>query len=223
MTPAKSDETAVAVKPLEWWPESALGFHRATTPFGEYVVMPDLNRHFNEVRWWFGAQREEGNSAPSVDAAKLAIQADFEARIRSALAPTKQEEPVALSGEVINKLVGAADALDLAARSWENSPVDTIQDEIDLAVKVMRDAVVFAHTSPSVSRDAIRAEAFEEAARVAAAFAKDDGVDPASVFGAGGREFARQIIFAIGVLKDRNTIYREMADAAAPEHGEGTL
>lgn len=83
------------VRELEWLPESALGFHRAITPFGEYVVMPDLNRHFNEVRWWFGAQQQEGNSAPSVDAAKSAAQRDYAQRITSAVNPTGDDNGTA--------------------------------------------------------------------------------------------------------------------------------
>jgi (p)ppGpp synthase/HD superfamily hydrolase len=65
-----------------------------------------------------------------------------------------------------------------------------------------------------------REAALEEAALMADAFAKDDGVDPASIFGAGGKEFARQIAAAIRVLKSRDTIYAEMAASALNPTGD---
>lgn len=75
---------AVAVKPLEWNPETGLGFHYADTPFGSYTIMSDRAR-FKSVKWWFGANQSVSTTASSVAEARVAIQADYETLIRSAL------------------------------------------------------------------------------------------------------------------------------------------
>ncbi len=84
---SRRSSDGVAVRGLEWGPESGLGFFRAPTPFGEYVIMPNLND--GGYTWWFGVQmRDNGRHSPTVDAAKAAAQSHFDAAIRSALEPS---------------------------------------------------------------------------------------------------------------------------------------
>ena len=86
--------TGVKVKALEW--TVADNFMRAVTPFGSYVI------HFGEPIFWTGPGVDLDNSimedgqhrANTIEAAKSAAQADYEARIRPAieLAPTPRAQ-----------------------------------------------------------------------------------------------------------------------------------
>jgi hypothetical protein len=80
------EAVGVKIKPLEWGPESGLGFHRADTPFGQYVIMTKLPP-IPEVTWWFGIRHGNDKMAPSLAEAKAAAQADYEQRILAALEP----------------------------------------------------------------------------------------------------------------------------------------
>lgn len=69
----------VAVKPLEW--RGSWGTHSADTELGAYEIKP---RYDGAADWFAPDQRKHW--APSATEAKAAAQADYEARIRSALA-----------------------------------------------------------------------------------------------------------------------------------------
>lgn len=95
---AKPAADAVAVKGLEWITFcSASGNCDAKTPFGKYVIQ-------SEADGWCLFNEDDASSVHStLDAAKAAAQADYEARIRSALiSPVAPEgsEPVAWRGVV---------------------------------------------------------------------------------------------------------------------------
>lgn len=73
---------AVGVKPLEWEPESD-GTHRANSSIGPYIIWPGTGFSYDltaPVGGRIGTHKR-------IDAAKAAAQADYEARIRSALTP----------------------------------------------------------------------------------------------------------------------------------------
>jgi hypothetical protein len=185
VTPAKPDDTGVTVKPLEW-AEILPKLWGVDTALVSYR----LHEHSDGM---FGVSLDGDSlriNCPSLDDAKAAAQADYEARIRSAISPTKQEETP------VNRQIGE----DVVALRSSPAPLQA------------QTSVPAGTTPPTSIRDA----ALEEAAQMADAFAKDDGVDPASIFGAGGKEFASQIASAIRILKGRDTIYREMAEAASP-------
>lgn len=94
---------AVAVKALEWVEEQRRGTfvkYIARTPFGGYEV----NSEFTALTAsgpmvclpdWKGPLDSSGRRAVSVEEAKAAAQADYEARIRSALSPAATSNAVA--------------------------------------------------------------------------------------------------------------------------------
>ena len=80
------DSGEVAVKALEW-NDNNIGVSYADTPFGRYRA--------TNSGWWFGA--DHLTYAPSKEAAKSAAQADYDRRIRSALAaPVRSPDAVTL-------------------------------------------------------------------------------------------------------------------------------
>lgn len=93
---------AVKVKPLVWEP-SVIGkpWHSAKAPWGWYYAQWD-----DETQAWF-ASLEMGeveapiilspSDVPTIDAAKAAAQADYEARILSALEPVHNAERAELA------------------------------------------------------------------------------------------------------------------------------
>lgn len=78
------------VKPLVWEDRGATVNHqfKATTAFGVYYVERDKSGLFN---WWTPALRGKVQ-AHTLQAAKAAAQADYEARILSALEPAVQPD-----------------------------------------------------------------------------------------------------------------------------------
>jgi hypothetical protein len=77
----------VKVKPLEWEKvhEALAGMtvYTADSPFGHYNAGIDLA----EIPYWMHVPTEGGEDCSSLDAAKSAAQADYEARILAALTP----------------------------------------------------------------------------------------------------------------------------------------
>lgn len=78
----------VTVKPLEWCTNGTIWFQKSMFP--RYEIVPSLH---NKVRLLYG-QRMIGNPLASVESAKAAAQADYEARILSSLSIPCLQEPV---------------------------------------------------------------------------------------------------------------------------------
>lgn len=79
---------AVKVKPLEWRIFcSASGNCDAETPFGQYVIQSEPEGETPRWCMYLPNENDAHTAHPTLKAAKAAAQADYEARIRSAIAP----------------------------------------------------------------------------------------------------------------------------------------
>lgn len=76
-------EASVGVKPLEWGLSNVANRWTAIHPFGEYIVVRDHRASQSTSHGWFN--NGQWIWVLSLEAAKAAAQADYEARIRSAL------------------------------------------------------------------------------------------------------------------------------------------
>ena len=72
----------IKIKPLEWQPESALGFFRAFTPFGHYAVCPSLDSKKPGYTWWFDSHEDHWHVL-SLAKAKDACEAHWQLTVRS--------------------------------------------------------------------------------------------------------------------------------------------
>jgi len=107
------------VKPLEWTrvakPGSEDEFDEADTPFGGYVITTDAFSYSPTTAYYVDGPNWFKGQFASVTAAKAAAQADYEARIKSALIPAllvaEAAEPVAFKPCVIvNEEAGITEA-----------------------------------------------------------------------------------------------------------------
>ncbi|TIL91411.1 MAG: hypothetical protein E5Y73_17185 [Mesorhizobium sp.] len=107
----------VAVKGLEW-KESHYRHNSfvAPTGFGENYVAYKTDEGWRCV----------GSDHATLDAAKAAAQADYDARIRSALAPATQAVP----GDVVEALRFYADKKNWMAGRWPEDPDELVEDLI---------------------------------------------------------------------------------------------
>lgn len=80
----------VGVKPLEWIKHPSKDIWRATVGLGVYKAFGITSPSW-DFDSWSDAKDKVSQSAPTIEAAKAAAQADYEARIRSAL--TTQPSP----------------------------------------------------------------------------------------------------------------------------------
>lgn len=103
---AQPEPVPVLIKPLEWKEGQAF------TQFGDYSVDYDHDEDMEETPWVCWSPVDSLGHFPTAEEAVAAAQADFEARIRSALPPTpqageSQREPVAWTDEAIIELAVA--------------------------------------------------------------------------------------------------------------------
>jgi hypothetical protein len=112
------DSGEVAVKALEW-NDNNIGVSYADTPFGRYRA--------TNSGWWFGA--DHLTYAPSKEAAKSAAQADYDRRIRSALAaPVRSPDAVTLETYYARQIEWSRDTFGPALRT--KGAIDHIRKEL---------------------------------------------------------------------------------------------
>lgn len=150
----------VAITPLEWisYQDSEGSAPRWKTehPFGEYRVI--YNRRDGE--FWSPELGGVGISWDTLEAAKASAQADYDHRIRSALAlPLPEDMKLEITKEWFEKRVAAEGDLDPTTGRPSTRKTMTLNLTDEEIAELERLA--------NPNRDAIRAEAFEEAAAVA--------------------------------------------------------
>lgn len=119
----------VAVKPLEWKrPVGAMTLSRAETVLGPYRVWTHAEA---DGQWFWELDNGKSHDVASEAIAKAAAQADYTARILSALAasPLPAQEPVATAAEMVIRLRGAAGNLTHSDR--DVYPVGLLLDAAD--------------------------------------------------------------------------------------------
>ena len=141
----------VGVKPLVWEP-SVIGkpWHSAKAPWGWYYAQWD-----DETQAWF-ASLEMGeveapvilspSDVPTIDAAKAAAQADYEARILSALEPDHAREARDAQMRAEGRVAGLREAAEIAGlNAWKHAGEDDYSRGMDAGaahqVKVCCDAI----------------------------------------------------------------------------------
>jgi hypothetical protein len=89
----REEELTVSVKPLVWSHRNDQPAYEvcADCPFGRYAISPAGEHGYG---WKQPRQNVWSGFLPTCDEAKAAAQADYEARIRSALLPNPKPEPV---------------------------------------------------------------------------------------------------------------------------------
>lgn len=141
----------VGVKPLVWEP-SVIGkpWHSAKAPWGWYYAQWD-----DETQAWF-ASLEMGeveapiilspSDVPTIDAAKAAAQADYEARILSALEPDHAREARDAQMRAEGRVAGLREAAEIAGlNAWKHAGEDEYSRGMDAVavhqVKACCDAI----------------------------------------------------------------------------------
>lgn len=159
------DAGEVAVKALEW-NDNNIGVSYADTPFGRYRA--------TNSGWWFGA--DHLTYAPSKEAAKSAAQADYDRRIRSALAaPVRSPDAgVKEAGRKLAKAVWGIDFVE-PPQPPEQEAV-RVTDEAVRAVKEIKTLVVAAFNNPRLAKSTLNSVEHKlEALATALASAKPEG------------------------------------------------